>query len=77
MTAGKPNRPISKVVSGSHVGLRHRLQPYSGIRRSPPNAVEACWRREWDSNPRYPGGTTVFETVRFGHSRIPPAGTLP
>src|SRR5271168_3881850 len=29
-------------------------------------------RREWDSNPRYPEGTTVFETVRFGHSRIPP-----
>ena len=29
-------------------------------------------RREWDSNPRWAGPTTVFETVRFGHSRIPP-----
>src|SRR6516225_7690758 len=33
-------------------------------------------RREWDSNLRYPEGTTVFETVRFGHSRIPPAASL-
>ena len=37
-----------------------------------PLAATRLRRREWDSNPRYPGGTTVFETVRFGHSRIPP-----
>src|SRR5436305_13318842 len=30
-------------------------------------------RREWDSNPRWAGPTTVFETVRFGRSRIPPS----
>ena len=30
------------------------------------------WRRGWDSNPRYPEGTTVFETVPFGHSGTPP-----
>lgn len=29
-------------------------------------------RREWDLNPRCPKDTTVFETVRFGRSRIPP-----
>src|SRR5437660_8288117 len=29
-------------------------------------------RREWDSNPRCHEDTTVFETVRFGRSRIPP-----
>src|SRR5437660_8143668 len=27
--------------------------------------------------PTVPGGTTVFETVRFGRSRIPPEGSLP
>jgi hypothetical protein len=50
--------------------------------------VEAGWaldgpsrplalRREWDLNPRWAVPTTVFETVRFGRSRIPPAATLP
>jgi hypothetical protein len=33
-------------------------------------------RREWDSNPRYAGRTTVFETARFGHSRIPPGDRI-
>src|SRR6185437_6822651 len=33
-------------------------------------------RRRWDLNPRYPGGTTVFETVRFGRSRTPPSERL-
>src|SRR5580700_1920911 len=32
------------------------------------------WRREWDLNPRWAKPTTVFETVRFGRSRIPPRG---
>ena len=31
------------------------------------------WRREWDSNPRYPvRSTTVFETAPFNRSGIPP-----
>ncbi len=30
------------------------------------------WRRGWDSNPRSPMGTAVFETARFGHSRTSP-----
>ncbi len=33
-------------------------------------------RREWDLNPRCPKDTTVFETVRFGRSRIPPAAIM-
>src|SRR6266571_259494 len=33
-------------------------------------------RREWDSNPRCLEDTTVFETVRFGRSRIPPPARL-
>ena len=44
------------------------------IRSGPPNGIQGSWRREWDSNPRYAGRTTVFETARFGRSRIPPGG---
>ena len=32
----------------------------------------AKWRRGWDSNPRYPEGTTVFETAPFDHSGTSP-----
>ena len=51
---------------GSLIGAR--AEAASGPRmRSPPDQ-----RREWDLNPRWAGPTTVFETVRFGRSRIPP-----
>src|SRR5262249_50905397 len=38
-----------------------------------PGPVHPVERREWDLNPRCHKDTTVFETVRFGRSRIPPA----
>src|SRR5271165_4868581 len=30
------------------------------------------WRRGWDSNPRYPGGTPDFESGAFDHSATSP-----
>ena len=32
----------------------------------------SLWRRERDSNPRYPLGKAVFKTACFNHSHIPP-----
>src|SRR5688500_2966129 len=34
--------------------------------------VSGKWRRERDSNPRYPMGTTDFESAAFDHSAISP-----
>src|SRR5213593_4671855 len=32
-----------------------------------------CWRRRWDSNPRYRSpGTAVFKTAALNHSATPP-----
>ena len=36
------------------------------------NRKNSNWRREWDSNPRYPKGTPVFETGPFVHSGTSP-----
>src|SRR5580693_8071448 len=44
-----------------------------GLERKTPSDL----RREWDLNPRWAGPTTVFETVRFGRSRIPPSTSVP
>ena len=58
--------------------------PRPGTRNGPPDRGFVAYgvppvgrtpgRREWDLNPRCPLDTTVFETVRFGRSRIPPDG---
>ena len=68
----RPPVRLSLVVEPQHLGFKsdspHHLQ------QNPPNSGLCCkWRRDRDSNPRYPVKSTIdFESTAFDHSAISP-----
>ena len=80
--AGDGTGPIFLFTHGKRErGWVERLRPRPGrigrkqgisLWRWPTSPGHVSWRRGWDSNPRYPKGTTVFETARFNRSRTSP-----
>ena len=61
-----PSKPLFKSHPLSYTALRKFSAPLLI------NGLTMLWRRGWDLNPRSLVRTTVFETVRIGHSRTSP-----
>src|SRR5205814_8743999 len=58
----------AKMASRLARARRHQASARAGR----PGGLERLWRRERDSNPRYPMGTTDFESAAIDHSAISP-----
>src|SRR5262249_54975333 len=74
----RPIKPPSRIARAMSYPSPAALEAHILIGVEPPRRQEDPGGREMAEGvgfePTVPGGTMVFETIRFGRSRIPPAG---